>query len=68
VIPARWYAGGKGLNDFRDRMRTGKVVKQIVDFPVSADIFSNVYISGGVQTCACGSGANHRFVRLTVAC
>ena len=33
VIPSRWLAGGKGLDEFRERMLTDKRMRTIVDYP-----------------------------------
>jgi site-specific DNA-methyltransferase (adenine-specific) len=48
IIPARWYAGGKGLDDFRQEMMDDKSLKTIVDIPNSNDAFPGVAIAGGV--------------------
>ena len=48
VIPARWYAGGRGLDDFRKEMLTDDRIRVIHDFPESMDCFPGVEIQGGV--------------------
>lgn len=48
IIPARWYAGGKGLDDFRISMLNDKNLKTIVDFPNCNDLFPTVDIAGGI--------------------
>lgn len=48
IVPARWYAGGKGLDSFRDEMLHDDSIRQIDDFPEAADCFSGVQIKGGV--------------------
>lgn len=48
VIPARWYAGGKGLDEFRERMLNDKRIRKLVDFENSSDLFPGVDIAGGI--------------------
>lgn len=48
IIPARWYAGGKGLDNFRNSMLNDNSLRVIHDFVDAADCFSGVEIKGGV--------------------
>lgn len=50
ITPSRWFAGGKGLDEFRDNMLNDKRMKHIVDFIDSKECFpSSADISGGVN-------------------
>lgn len=48
IIPARWYSGGKGLDDFRAEMLNDERVEIIHDFPETSDCFPGINIRGGV--------------------
>lgn len=49
VTPARWYAGGRGLDEFRKEMLGDRKMRALVDFPDSQDCFPGVDIEGGVS-------------------
>lgn len=48
IIPSRWFAGGMGLDKFRDEMTHDKHITKIVDFVNAKDCFPQNSISGGV--------------------
>ncbi len=48
IIPARWYSGGKGLDNFRAAMLSDKRLQIIHDFPETSDCFPGLNIRGGI--------------------
>ncbi len=48
IIPARWYVGGKGLDDFREYMLNDKHIQILHDCLNPEYIFPNTNIRGGV--------------------
>lgn len=48
IIPARWYSGGRGLDEFRTQMLEDKHIKEIHDFPETSDCFPGLNIRGGI--------------------
>jgi hypothetical protein len=48
VIPARWFAGGKGLDDFRESMLSDDRLRSIDDYLSASDVFPGVGLKGGI--------------------
>lgn len=47
VVPSRWMAGGRGLNEFRASFLADTRLKELVDFENAKDVFPSVGIGGG---------------------
>lgn len=48
VIPSRWVAGGRGMDEFRKAMLTGKHISHLVDYTKMSTAFPGVDFEGGV--------------------
>ncbi len=48
IMPAKWYSGGKGLDEFRNKMLNDRQLSALYDFQDSRDIFPTVDIAGGI--------------------
>ncbi len=48
VIPARWFAGGKGLDEFRESMLADNRTRVIHDYLLVGEAFPGVAIQGGL--------------------
>ena len=48
IMPAKWYTGGKGLDEFREEMLNDKKISFIADFDDSRQLFPTADIAGGI--------------------
>lgn len=48
ITPTRWFAGGKGLDNFREYMLNDNSIVELHDFLTPEDVFSNTNNRGGV--------------------
>src|SRR3546814_13387622 len=49
VTPSRWFAGGRGLEVFRNEMLADKRLHALTDYPDSREVFAGVDIAGGIS-------------------
>jgi len=49
ITPSRWFAGGKGLDEFREEMLQDNRLSKIIDFINAKDCFPNTSIGGGIN-------------------
>lgn len=47
IMPSRWFAGGMGLEDFRNEMMNDRHVIKLVDYTNAKDCFPNNSVGGG---------------------
>ncbi len=48
VVPSRWLAGGRGLDEFRAQMLNSGHLRNLTDFQNSGEAFPGVQIKGGI--------------------
>lgn len=48
IMPARWYSGGKGLDEFRISMLEDQHISRLDDFLNPETVFPNTNIRGGL--------------------
>lgn len=46
IMPSKWFAGGKGLDDFREKTRIDKRMEYIYDYVNAKDLFPTASIGG----------------------
>lgn len=49
VTPSRWFAGGRGLDEYRSEMLADRRMRVLVDFPDAREAFPGTQIKGGVS-------------------
>lgn len=49
ITPSKWFAGGKGLDQFRNEMLNKDSIKIMVDYDNAKELFPNTSIAGGVN-------------------
>ena len=48
IMPTRWFAGGRGLNEFREQMLKDIHISELHDFLKPELIFQNINLRGGI--------------------
>lgn len=64
ITPTRWFAGGKGLDEFRYQMLNDNTMKELHDFLTPEDVFPNTNNRGGVCYFINESGNNTSEVKV----
>lgn len=49
VTPSRWFAGGRGLDEYRKEMLSDKRIRKLIDFTYGKEAFPGTKIEGGVS-------------------
>lgn len=65
VIPSRWLASGRGLDEFRKEMLGSHELMSLVDYPVSSEVFPGVEVKGGICYFL-WSGSHNQLCEVTV--
>ena len=48
ILPSRWFAGGMGLDEFRESMLADDRLRSIDDYLSASDVFPGIGLKGGV--------------------
>ena len=67
IMPAKWYSGGRGLDEFRQDMLNDRRISVLVDFQDSRDVFPTVDIAGGICYFLWDSNADDMCQTVTVS-
>jgi site-specific DNA-methyltransferase (adenine-specific) len=49
ITPSRWFAGGRGLDEFRAEMLSDRRLRALCDYPNAKEVFPGTQIEGGVS-------------------
>lgn len=49
ITPSRWFAGGRGLDEYRKEMLGDHRLRVLVDYPDPSEVFPGTQIKGGVS-------------------
>jgi len=49
ITPSRWFAGGRGLDEFRKEMLSDRRLSSLTDYADSREVFAGVDIAGGAS-------------------
>lgn len=58
IIPSRWFSGGIGLKEFREKMMNDTHISRLVDYQNAKECFPGCSIGGGVSYFLWDSGYN----------
>ncbi|MBU3227366.1 Eco57I restriction-modification methylase domain-containing protein [Clostridium algidicarnis] len=64
ITPTRWFAGGKGLDEFRNTMLNDTTIREIHDFLTPEEVFPNTNNRGGVCYFINETGKTNQEVRV----
>ena len=48
IMPSKWFAGGKGLDEFRENTRIDKRLEYLYDYVNAKDLFPTASVGGGI--------------------
>ena len=66
IMPTRWYAGGKGLDDFRNEMLDDPTIQELHDFLHPEEVFPGTNNRGGICYLLWNALYNNRETHVTI--